>query len=75
MSDVAPDRGPQLLALYDGALPQVYGYLLLRCGRRALAEDLTADTFLAAVTACKREPPPEPSVGPATMMLATISCR
>jgi len=40
-----------LLELYDEALPQVYGYLLSRCGRRALAEDLTAETFLAAVTA------------------------
>jgi len=38
-----------LLELYDEALPQVYGYLLSRCGRRALAEDLTAETFLAAV--------------------------
>lgn len=38
-----------LLELYDEALPQVYGYLLSRCGQRALAEDLTAETFLAAV--------------------------
>ncbi len=43
--------GPDLLALYDEALPQVYGYLLSRCGQRALAEDLTAETFLAAVHA------------------------
>ena len=43
-----PDPG--LLALYDRALPEVYGYLLARCGAaRALAEDLTAETFLAAV--------------------------
>ena len=40
-----------LLELYDQALPQVYGYLLSRCGQRALAEDLTAETFLAAVKA------------------------
>ena len=40
-----------LLELYDEALPQVYGYLLSRCGQRALAEDLTAETFLAAVDA------------------------
>lgn len=40
-----------LLELYDEALPQVYGYLLSRCGQRALAEDLTAETFLAAVGA------------------------
>jgi RNA polymerase sigma-70 factor (ECF subfamily) len=40
-----------LLELYDEALPQVYGYLLSRCRQRALAEDLTAETFLAAVKA------------------------
>lgn len=60
---VRPDPGAALLELYDAALPEVYGYLLARCGRRTLAEDLTADTFLAAVAACRREPPPEPSVG------------
>lgn len=52
-----------LLALYDEALPQVYGYLLSRCGQRALAEDLTAETFLAAVDAVRRESPAEVSVG------------
>lgn len=45
--------GPDLLGLYDEALPAVYGYLLSRCGNTALAEDLTADTFLAAVTAVR----------------------
>jgi len=44
-------REDDLLALYDAALPQVYGYLLSRCGDRALAEDLTSETFLAAVSA------------------------
>ena len=48
---VAPPPDPGLLSLYDEALPQVYGYLLARCGQRALAEDLTAETFLAAVRA------------------------
>lgn len=37
-----------LLALYDRALPQVYGYLMSRCGDRSVAEDLTSETFLAA---------------------------
>ena len=60
---IRPDPGAALLELYDAALPQVYGYLLARCGRRALAEDLTAETFLAAVAACRREPPPTPSTG------------
>ena len=46
---VRPDVGATLLELYDDALPQVYGYLLARCGCRPLAEDLTAETFLAAV--------------------------
>jgi RNA polymerase sigma-70 factor (ECF subfamily) len=48
---VAPPPDPGLLSLYDAALPQVYGYLLARCGQRAVAEDLTAETFLAAVRA------------------------
>ncbi len=60
---IRPDPGPALLELYDAALPQVYGYLLARCGRRVLAEDLTAETFLAAVAACRRTPPPRPSTG------------
>ncbi|HUR73214.1 MAG TPA: sigma-70 family RNA polymerase sigma factor [Sporichthya sp.] len=47
-----------LLALYDAALPQVYGYLLRRCGAPAVAEDLTAETFLAAVDAVRRPDPP-----------------
>jgi RNA polymerase sigma-70 factor (ECF subfamily) len=46
-----------LLELYDQALPQVYGYLLARCGQRALAEDLTAETFLAAVDTARRDQP------------------
>ncbi len=60
---IRPDPGAALLELYDAALPQVYGYLLARCGRRALAEDLTAETFLAAVAACRRAEPVQPSVG------------
>ena len=39
------------LELYDGALPQVYGYLARRCENAATAEDLTAETFMAAVAA------------------------
>jgi RNA polymerase sigma-70 factor (ECF subfamily) len=48
-----PDLG--LLALYDAALPHVYGYLVSRCGRAPLAEELTAETFLAAVDALRRD--------------------
>jgi RNA polymerase sigma-70 factor (ECF subfamily) len=45
-----PDRpGASVLALYDQALPHVYGYLIARCGDRAVAEDLTSETFLAVV--------------------------
>ena len=57
MSDVGRDRsagGTALLDLYDDALPDVYGYLLSRCGSSAVAEDLTAETFLAAVDAVER---------------------
>lgn len=55
-----PDPALGLLARYDEALPHVYGYLLARCGDRALAEDLTAETFLAAVVAVRA-----PDRGPA----------
>src|ERR1700704_5984702 len=37
------------LAVYERALPYVYGYLLARCRRAGLAEELTAETMLAAV--------------------------
>lgn len=59
---VAPDPALGLLELYDEALPHVYGYLLARCRDRTLAEDLTAETFLAAVTALRRPGAPAPSV-------------
>lgn len=54
----APGR-EGLLGLYDEALPQVYGYLLARAGQQHLAEDLTAETFLAAVDAVRRDAVPE----------------
>jgi RNA polymerase sigma-70 factor, ECF subfamily len=39
----------RVLVEIDRALPVVYDYLLHRCGNRALAEDLTSETILAAV--------------------------
>jgi len=59
---VAASSSGSLLDLYDQALPQVYGYIAARCGRAALAEDLTAETFLAAVDAVRGEDPPSLSV-------------
>lgn len=50
-----PDEGRQLLALYDGALPDVYGYLVRRCGSADSAEELTSETFLAAVGQIQRQ--------------------
>ena len=59
--DPAHGAGTALLALYDTALPQVYGYLLSRCGGQApVAQDLTAETFLAAVKAVQSGAPPDP---------------
>jgi RNA polymerase sigma-70 factor (ECF subfamily) len=58
----AADQGAALLTLYDRAVPQVYGYLLPRCGSAAVAEDLTAETFLAAVAAVKNHTVPAMSV-------------
>lgn len=62
MSNPPPDPPPPdprdqrrtLVALYDDALPDVYGYLAARCGSATLAEDLTSETFLAAVDAVRR---------------------
>jgi RNA polymerase sigma-70 factor (ECF subfamily) len=59
---VRPDPAFGLLELYDDALPHVYGYLLARCGDTALAEDLTAESFLAAVDAVRKPGAPGPSV-------------
>jgi RNA polymerase sigma-70 factor (ECF subfamily) len=52
-----PD-GPDstLLGLYDRALPQVYGYLVTRCGDRVVAKDLTSETFLS-VAAGRQDAP------------------
>lgn len=34
--------------MFRAQAPTVFGFLLLRCGSRAIAEDLTGETFLAA---------------------------
>jgi RNA polymerase sigma-70 factor (ECF subfamily) len=49
-------REPEVFsAFYDEALPVVYGYFLRRTGGMpALAEDLTQETFLAAVKRLQR---------------------
>jgi len=40
---------------YEDSLPRIYGYFVHRCGGSALtAEDLTQETFLAAVAELKR---------------------
>lgn len=57
-----PDRGTALLAMYDRALPQVFGYLRARVGSDTVAEDLTAETFLAAVQAIERNTVPQLTV-------------
>ena len=57
------EEGSGLLELYDRALPQVYGYLMARCADRALAEDLTAETFLAAASHVSASTPQSVSVG------------
>ena len=43
---------------YEEALPYVFGYFMNRCGRDvAVAEDLTQETFLAAVREIRRGSP------------------
>ena len=58
----ANDAPRDLLTLYDEALPVVYGYFVRRCGDRGTAEDLTSDTFLAAMDAARKDTPPAISV-------------
>jgi RNA polymerase sigma-70 factor (ECF subfamily) len=48
------DHGATLLEIYDHAVGEVFTYLRARCGNRTVAEDLTADTFLAAVGQIRR---------------------
>ena len=52
------DAARALLALYDQALPIVYGYFVRRCADRGTAEDLTSETFLAAMDAARKNDPP-----------------
>jgi RNA polymerase sigma-70 factor (ECF subfamily) len=60
---VSDDAGAQLLDVFDRALPQVYGYLLSRCGGAvAVAEDLTSETFVAAAAAVTHDDPPPVTV-------------
>jgi len=50
--DTSPDA---FRAFYEEALPGVYGYFLHRCGGSVqVAEDLTQETFLAAVSELKK---------------------
>lgn len=56
------DAPRALLRCYDEALPAVYGYFVRRCGDRGTAEDLTSETFLAAMDAARRPSPPPISV-------------
>ena len=44
----------RVLELYEHAVGDVYGYLVRRCPSAAIAEDLTAETFLAATRAIHR---------------------
>jgi RNA polymerase sigma-70 factor (ECF subfamily) len=60
VEDPGQRAGIALLGLYDEALPQVYGYLVARCGQAQIAQDLTAETFLAAVRAVQSGAPPDP---------------
>lgn len=48
------DHAAQLLAVYDTAVGEVHRYLYARCRDRLVAEDLTADAFLAAVGQIRR---------------------
>jgi RNA polymerase sigma-70 factor (ECF subfamily) len=54
LDHIPAPRGPDLVGLYDHALPEVYGYLASRCRSDATAEELLSETFMAAVDAVRR---------------------
>jgi len=60
--DHQSDARRALLALYDDGLPVIYGYFVRRCGDRGVAEDLTSETFLAAMDAARKVEPPPTSI-------------
>jgi len=51
-----------LLAIYPLSVDEVYGYLLPRSGSRAVAEDLTSETFMAALESVRARPVADLSV-------------
>ncbi len=57
-----PDPAFGLLQTYDEALPRVYGCLLARCGDSGLAENLTAESFSAAIHAVRKPGAPDPLI-------------
>ena len=59
---VQPEPGLLLLQLYEEALPRVFGYLLSRSGNRSLAEELTAETFVAAMGSLRARTTSQPTV-------------
>ena len=48
------EHAEALLRIYDDALPRVFGYLRNRCESHSAAEELTSETFLAAVSQIRR---------------------
>jgi len=53
-ADDGNGHGGALLAIYDEAVVDVYRYFHRRCRNRSVAEDLTTETFLAAVESIER---------------------
>jgi len=61
LSAVAVEK-EALVSFLDRALPDVYGYLLHRTREKAVAEDLTSETLLAAVGTVSGSSPDQMSV-------------
>lgn len=51
-----------LLALYDTHVERVFSYFLRRCGDRAVAEELTSETFLGALQSLRTCGPRQPEL-------------
>ncbi|MEZ5260731.1 MAG: sigma factor [Acidimicrobiales bacterium] len=55
------DAPVALLDLYDAHVGRVYGYLFRRCADRAIAEELTSETFMAALSSLPATPHERPT--------------
>ncbi len=60
---MSPQTTGPFAEFFKAEVGGVFGYLLVRCGSRPVAEDLTAETFIAAARAVEKGPLEEVTPG------------